>query len=47
LHWAPQSQSILAKDKNENIDICQIITKVAGERMGLPVEAEQLKLFSN
>jgi len=30
-------QTILAKDKNENIDVCQIITEAAGGRMSLPV----------
>jgi len=39
-------QSILAKDKNENIDVCQIITKAASDRMGLPVDADQLQLSS-
>jgi len=38
-------QNILARDKNENIDVCQIITEAAGGRIGLPVDAEQLKLF--
>jgi len=37
-------QTILAKDRNENIDVCQIITKAVGDRMGLPVDAEQLKI---
>ena len=40
-------QTILARDKNENIDVCQIITEAAGRRMGLPVDAEQLKLFNS
>jgi len=40
-------QSILARDKNENIDVCQIITEAAGGRLGLPVDAEQLKLFNS
>jgi len=39
--------TILARDKNENIDVCQIITEAAGGRMGLPVDAEQLKLFNS
>ena len=37
-------QTILAKDRNENIDVCQIITEAVGDRMGLPVDAEQLKI---
>jgi len=40
-------QTILARDKNESIDVCQIITEAAGCRMGLPVDAEQLKLFNS
>jgi len=40
-------QTILARDKHENIDVCQIITEAAGGRMGLPVDAEQLKLFNS
>jgi len=31
-------QTILARDKNENIDVCQVITEAAGGRMGLPVD---------
>jgi len=37
-------QTIPAKDRNENIDVCQIITEAVGDRMGLPVDAEQLKI---
>jgi len=40
-------QTILARDKNENIDVCQIITEEAGGRMGLPADVEQSKLFSS
>jgi len=40
-------QTILVKDRNENFDVCHIFTKAAGDRMGLPVDSEQLKLFSN
>ena len=29
-------QTMLAKDNNESIHVCQIITKAAGGRMGLP-----------
>jgi len=35
-------QTMLAKDNNESIDVCQIITKAAGDRMGLPVDAGQI-----
>ena len=31
-------QTMLAKDNNESIDVCRIITKAAGVRKGLPVE---------
>ena len=41
------NQAISVKEKNEPIDLFKIITDAAGGRMGLPVEAEQLKaLFS-
>ena len=41
------NQTLSAKEKNEPIDLFKIITDAAGGRMGLPVEAEQLKaLFS-
>jgi len=40
-------QTMLAKDNKESIDVCQIITKVAGDRMGLPVDADQLQLLSS
>jgi len=40
-------QTLLARDKNENIDVCEIITEAAGGRMGLPADAEQLKLFKS
>jgi len=39
-------QTMLEKDNNESIDVCQIITKSAGDRMGLPVDADQLQLPS-
>ena len=39
-------QTILAKDRNENIDVCQIRSEAAGDHMGLPVDAEQLKNFA-
>jgi len=39
-------QTMLAKDNNESIDVCQIIAKAAGDRMGLPVDADQLQLPS-
>ena len=38
---------MLAKDSNESIDVCQIITKAASDRMGLPVDADQLQLLSS
>jgi len=40
-------QTMLAKDNNESTDVCQIITKAAGDRMGLPVDADQLQLISS
>jgi len=40
-------QTMLAKDNNESIDVCQIITKAAGDREGLPVDADQLQLLFN
>ena len=40
-------QTMLAKDNNESIDVCQIITKAAGDRLGLPVDADQLQLLSS
>jgi len=40
-------QTMLAKDNNESIVICQIITRVAGDRMDLPVDADQLQLLSS
>jgi len=39
-------QTMLAKD-NESIDLCQIITKAAGDRMGLPVAADQSQFISS
>jgi len=33
-------QTMLAKDNNESIDVCKIITKAAGDHIGLPVEAD-------
>ena len=38
-------QNMLAKDNNGSIDVWQIITKAAGDRMGLPVDADQLQFF--
>jgi len=40
-------QTTRARDKNENIDVCRIITEATGGRVDLPVDAEQLKLFYN
>ena len=40
-------QTMLEKDSNESIDLCQIITKAAGDRMGLPIDADQLQLLSS
>jgi len=40
-------QTMLAKDNNESSDVCQIIPKVAGDRMRLPVDADQLQLLSS
>jgi len=40
-------QTMLAKDNNESFGVCQIITKAAGDRMGLPVDADQLQLLSS
>ena len=37
------NQTISAKEKNEPIDLCKIITDAAGGGMGLSVEADQLK----
>ena len=39
-------QTIVAKDQNETIDVFKIITGAAGARIGLPLDSEQLKLFS-
>jgi len=39
-------QTMLAKDNNESIGTRQIITKAAGDRMGLPVDVDQLHLCS-
>jgi len=39
-------QTMLAKD-NESIDVCQSITKAAGDRIGLPADADQLQLLSS
>ena len=40
-------QTMVAKDNNESIDVCQIITKAAGDCMDLPVDADQLQLLSS
>jgi len=37
------NQTISAKEKNEPIDLFKIITDAAGGRMGVPIEADQLK----
>jgi len=37
------TQTISAKEKNQEIDILQIIQRSAGRRMGLPIDIEQLK----
>jgi len=39
-------QTIVAKDQNETIDFFKIITGAAGGRICLPLDSEQLKLFS-
>jgi len=39
-------QTIVAKDQNETIDVFKIITGAAGGRYGLPLDSEQLELFS-
>jgi len=39
-------QTIVAKEQNEAIDVFKIITGAAGGRIGLPLDSEQLKLFS-
>jgi len=39
-------QTIVAKDRNESIDVFKIITGAAGGRIGLSPDAEQIKLFS-
>jgi len=36
---------MLREDNNENIEVYQIVTKAAGDRMGLPVDADQLQLL--
>jgi len=38
---------MLDKNNNESIGVCQIITEAAGDRMGLPVDADQLQLLSS
>jgi len=40
-------QTMLATDNNGSIDVCQIITKAAGDCMGLPADAVQLQLLSS
>jgi len=40
-------QTILANDRNETIDFCQIITKAAGGSMDLPVDTDRLNIFSS
>jgi len=39
-------QTIVAKDRNEAIDVFKIIIGAAGGRIDLPLDAEQIKLFS-
>ena len=39
-------QTIVTTDQNEAIDVFKIITEAAGGRIGLPLNSEQLKLFS-
>jgi len=39
-------QTIVAKDRNEAIDVFKIITGAAGGRIGLPLDAEQIKIFA-
>jgi len=39
-------QTIVAKDRNESIDVFKIVTGAAGGRIGLPLDAEQIKLFA-
>jgi len=36
----------VAKDRNESIDVFKIITGAAGGRIGLPLDAGQIKLFA-
>jgi len=38
-------QTIFATQRNETIDVFQIIAKVADGKIGLALDAEQLKLF--
>ena len=40
-------RTVLATDRNDTVDVCQIITEAAGGCMGLPVDAEQSKFFSS
>jgi len=40
-------QTIQAIGKNEDIDVCQIITKAGGGHMGLLVDADQLQFFNS
>ena len=39
-------QTIVAKDRNESIVVFKIVTGAAGGRIGLPLDAEQIKLFA-
>jgi len=39
-------QTIVAKDRNESIDVFKIVTGAAGGRIDLPLDAEQIKLIS-
>jgi len=38
-------KTMLSKDNNESIDVCQFITKAAGDCMGLSTAADQLNIF--
>jgi len=40
------TETISTRDRNQPVDIFKITTAIAGGRMGLPVDAEQLKTLA-
>jgi len=40
-------QTITAKDNNAPVDVFEIITEAAGGKMGIPIDAEQLKFLAS